>query len=409
MNKFVKLTFVGDIMCKAEMIDRYKDEKGNYDFSGVFESMKQYFANADFVLGNMETPISVNSCELTKEKYSFNAPYQFAYAAHEAGIDFVATANNHCLDRGIHGINSTIESLNRAGFLHTGVFSNRKKTPLVVERGGIKIGLMSYTYGTNAFSNKNYLKKSDYWRVNLFQNQELSNPFTRWSFYHAGILPAKVYNKIVKLVAPANIGRAVYERREFSFRCKRKLLKEIRKMKLQRPDILVMYMHAGGQYNPEATEDTKKLSHFLIKNGIDIVAGSHEHVVHGGRFDNAGRNKIETWSLGNFCGTAGVCDEPFDKMSEYSIALNVYIAKESKLIEKVTFSILKTIKDEKSYGIKTVPIFDLVMNEKDSGKKARITNDAINIAEKFLGEQINNPEIMEEYIIYCRESTKNVC
>ena len=150
----IKLTFVGDIMCKAEMVDCYRDETGNYDFSGVFEGMKKYFTDADLVLGNMETPISVNSAELTKEKYSFNAPYQFAYAAHEAGIDFVATANNHCLDRGICAINSTIESLNNAGFLHTGVFSDRKKTPLIVERGGVKIGLMSYTYGTNAFSNK---------------------------------------------------------------------------------------------------------------------------------------------------------------------------------------------------------------------------------------------------------------
>lgn len=403
MNKFIKLTFVGDIMCKAEMLDCYRDKKGNYDFSDVFESMKKYFANADFVLGNLETPISVNDTELTKEKYSFNTPYQFAYAAHEAGIDFVATANNHCLDRGIRGINSTIESLNKAGFLHTGVFSDREKTPLIIERRGVKIGLMSYTYGTNAFSNKNYLKKSDYWRVNLFQNQELSNPFTRWSYYHAGTLPARVYNKIVKLIAPINIGRAVYERKEFSFRCKRKLLREIRKMKLQEPDIIVMYMHAGGQYNPEATDATKNLSSFLIKNGIDIVAGSHEHVVHGGKFDNSDCNKIETWSLGNFCGTAGVYDEPFNKMPEWSVALNVYISKESKLIEKVTFSILKTIKDkEKHCGIKTVPVFDLIKNVKDPSERENMIIDATNIAEKFLGAKIDNFEILNEYVIYNR-------
>mgnify|MGYP000797148083 CR=1 FL=1 len=33
-----------------------------------------------------------------------------------------------------------------------------------------------------------------------------------------------------------------------------------------------MYMHSGGQYNPGPTEYTKKLSSYLISNGIDIIA-----------------------------------------------------------------------------------------------------------------------------------------
>lgn len=89
MSEITKLTFVGDIMCKADMVDRYGDENGNYDFSGVFEGMKKYFAGSDFVLGNLETPISMDGAGLTKEKYSFNTPYQFAIAAHEAGQQII--------------------------------------------------------------------------------------------------------------------------------------------------------------------------------------------------------------------------------------------------------------------------------------------------------------------------------
>ena len=399
MSEITKLTFVGDIMCKADMVDRYGDENGNYDFSGVFEGMKKYFAGSDFVLGNLETPISMDGAGLTKEKYSFNTPYQFAIAAHEAGIDFVATANNHCLDRGIRGIDSTIKSLNKVGLLHTGVFSNREKAPMVIEVNGLKIGIMAYTYGTNAFANGNYLKKSDYWRVNLFQNQELSNPLTRWSFNHAKTLPAKIYNKTVKFLVPSNRGRAVYERREFSFRCKRKLLKEIRHMRLQKPDIMIMYMHAGGQYNPVETDETKKLSSFLIRNGIDIVAGSHEHVVHGGNFENISNNKIETYSLGNFCGVAGVCDEPFDKMAEYSIALNCYISVADKKIQKATYSILKTVPDGNK-GIKTVPVYELMKELTTEEARTKLLLDTLEIAKRFSGNATTpNNSVLEEYDI----------
>lgn len=404
MNELIKLTFIGDIMCKADMVDWYKDENGNYDFSGVFEGMKKYFAGSDLVLGNLETPISVDSAELTKEKYSFNAPCQFAIAAHEAGIDFVATANNHCLDRGIRGINSTIKSLNKAGLLHTGVFSDREKTPMVINVNGLKLGIMAYTYGTNAFANGNYLKKGDYWRVNLFQNQELSNPLTRWSFHHAKTLPAKIYNKTIKLLVPANRDRSVYERKEFSFHCKRKLLKEIRQMKFQEPDIVIMYMHAGGQYNPEATDETKKLSSFLIRNGIDIVAGSHEHVVHGGNFENMSNKKIETYSLGNFCGVAGVYDEPLDKMAEYSIALNCYLSVADKKIRKATYSILKTVPDGDK-GIKTVPAYELMKELSTEEEKTKLLLDTLEIAKRFSGNSIKfKNSILEEYIISSSES-----
>lgn len=97
-------------------------------------------------------------------------------------------------------------------------------------------------------------------------------------------------------------------------------MKDINLMKRKHPDIIVMYMHAGGQYNNEATQDTKKLANYLMKQGVDIVVGSHEQVVHGGDFSNISGGKLATYSLGNFDGIAGVYDEPFDKMAEYSIA-----------------------------------------------------------------------------------------
>ena len=127
-------------------------------------------------------------------------------------------------------------------------------------------------------------------------------------------------------------------------------------------------MHAGGQYNKYALDKTKKLAEFLMEKGVNIVAGTHEHVVHGGNVEQITNNRIATYSLGNFTGLAGVHLAPVDKFAQYSIAWHVYISKTEKSIKivKTTYIILKTIADhQKEYGIKTVPLYDLYMNEKE--------------------------------------------
>lgn len=401
-GKLVKLTFLGDIMCKDDMISAYQNDNGQYNFDMLFEDMKSYFLGSDFVFGNLETPISYNNQNLTVEKWCFNSPFEFADAAFKAGINFVATANNHCLDRGIEGIHSTIKCLNQIGFYHTGIFSNKKKTPLIVQIDGLKIGIMSYTYGTNAFSNHQYLKLSERWMVNLFQRQELNNLITRWCFEHKKSLVGQVYTKILRLMHSDNFNCQPYERKEYCFYEKRKLCQDILKMKSLSPDIIVLYMHAGGQYNSEATDSTKRLVEFLLNKGVNIVVGSHEHVVHGGSFSRINDNKLATYSLGNFDGIAGVYDKPFDKMAEYSIAWNVYIHKQDGLVkfEKTTFSVLKTIPIlDKPGAVKTVPVYNLILNEKDKNKRETLWNEMKEIAYRFAGIRIDALSVQSEYKI----------
>jgi poly-gamma-glutamate synthesis protein (capsule biosynthesis protein) len=404
-SRIVKLTFLGDVMCKAQMLPAYQKEDGTYNFESIFEGMKAYFSMSNFVLANLETPISENNQNLTEARWCFNSPYEFAEAAYKAGINFVATANNHCLDRGIEGINSTVRSLNKINIYHTGIYSNRKQPPLIVEVGGLKIGLMSYTYGTNAFSNHQYLKLSELWRVNLFQRQELSNCLTRWCYYNKGTFVSRCYYKFLKLMKSRNAVCQPFERKESSVYERHKLIRDIRQMKRKAPDLIVMYMHSGGQYNSEATRGTKELTEYLIKNGVNIVAGSHEHVVHGGDFSKIKEKKLITYSLGNFDGVAGVYDEPFDKMAEYSVAWNVYVKCEKGNIQfsKTSFSVLKTIPISGQHcvwgEVKTVPVFELINNEKDLNKKNKLWSDMKKIAYCFAGMDIQELGLQKEYVI----------
>lgn len=390
----VKLTFLGDVMCKAQMIPAYKTLDG-YNFDSIFEKMSEYFDNSDYVLANLETPISVDNSELTVERWCFNSPYEFAESAFKSGIDFVATANNHCLDRGTKGIKSTVSALNNIGFKHTGVFSTKEKQPVVVNVKGISFGMLSYTYGTNAFSNNVYLSHEDKHMVNMFQNQELSNPISRYYYHNRSKFIGKVIGRFMRIFKKTQFQRPVYERIESDKRQKKQLIADIKELKQQNVDFIVMYMHSGGQYNSEPTKYTKKLTEYLLLNGVDIIAGSHEHVVHGGDFSNITNGKIATYSLGNFDGVAGVYDRPFDKMAEYSVAWNIYFNDE-KRISKTTFSILKTI-EINNQKIQTLPLYNLIMNTSDKNQRAMLETDMLKIAKIF--SNIDYDNIQEEYLI----------
>lgn len=391
----VKLTFLGDTMCKPQMLETYKTDNG-YNFDSIFVKMKDYFKNSDYVLANLETPVSFDNSDLTTQRFRFNAPYEFAESTFNSGIKFVSTANNHCLDNGIDGIKSTIKALNKIGLKHTGVFADNEKELTVLNINGLKFGMLSYTYGTNAFSNNVYLKAKDKYMVNLFQNQELSNPILRYGYHKSKSLSGKIINKIMRKFKFAQYDKQVYERTQNDKAQKRKLKAEIKALKDLNIDFLIMYMHSGGQYNSKPTEYTKRLTEYLFNNGVDIIAGSHEHVVHGGDFSKISKGKLATYSLGNFVGIAGVYDVPFDKMAEYSIAWNIYFDEINKNIEKTTFSVLKTIELSEKY-IQTVPVYDLILSAQDKDEKQAITKDALKIAKIFSGKEYK--EVQQEFSI----------
>lgn len=399
MNEVMKCTFLGDVMCKSELIEAFRSKDG-FEFSDMFFKISPFLKQSDLVFANLETPISHDNSTLTTETYCFNSPFDFARAVKEAGINVVATANNHCLDRGIDGIKSTVDSLNKLGFIHSGVFaakSSKERNNVVIEKNGIRFGFLSYTYGTNAFSNHQYLKSQDRWRVNLFQNQELSNRVDKFFYYHRNKKISRLYNRIVEKLCPGQISGPVYERREFDYRCKKRLRCDISALRNEGADIIILYMHAGGQYNPEATSYTKKLAKYLMNHGVDWVIGTHEHVVHGSDFSNVQDGKFSTYSLGNFDGIAGVYADPMDKMAEYSIALHVYVNAGTNIIKKITFSILKTV-ETNNRRIQVIPCYELYQNLTEKDKES-LFNDMITIANAFAFTDIVNLGVKKEYSI----------
>lgn len=404
----IKITCLGDIMCQGPCIEAYKAESG-YDFRSVFEEMKEYFAGSDLIVGNLETPVTDDYSDLTREQYCFSSPVEFAKAAYDAGITCVSTANNHCMDRGRKGISTTIRCLDNIGFSHTGIFEkggrDEKREHTLIAAGGVTIGFMAYTYGTNAFSNHQYLKKRDAYCVNLFQKQELPDPFSRFCFRHRKQIP-QVFKTIYGRLNPRQASLPVFEKRYPSKARETYLLEDIRTMKEKKPDIILMYMHSGGQYNENPNEYTRYLGELLVKQGVQVIIGNHEHVVHGCDTSRVEDNRFTAWCLGNFCGLNGVAKPPFDKMSEYSVACNLYIGKEDKKIHKVTYCVLKSVLYRDTQGNCTVPVPLLIKREADPAKRRQLINDMMTVAAVFSGSMPKGAEIKDEYILWESEAVR---
>ncbi|UCD23711.1 MAG: CapA family protein [Gemmatimonadota bacterium] len=69
--------------------------------------------------------------------------------AHElvwAGFDIVSTANNHTMDYGVGGLQSTLHALNDAGLVHAGAGENlaRARAPAYLETAGGRVALISF-------------------------------------------------------------------------------------------------------------------------------------------------------------------------------------------------------------------------------------------------------------------------
>jgi poly-gamma-glutamate synthesis protein (capsule biosynthesis protein) len=391
-------------MCEAIDLDAYRSDNGGFDFQQKFSGCKDYLSKSDYVVGNLETPIANEA--LCNKLHEFNAPIEFAEAVKASGFSLVTTANNHCLDRDVKGLIDTIGNLDKIGLKHIGTnddsaIKDRKKSTGIVESflgGQIKVGFLSYTYGTNAYANNNYLDQNTKWMVNLFQEQELHNRYFRkiYKFLPFSLF-RRVINKISRSLGYKNIFCHVYERTEkrgeyFDDRIKN----DIELLKEMGADYIIMCLHIGGQYNVKPLAKTNEYINTMIDCEVDAVIGNHEHVVHPCKIL---RNKIKEFALGNFTGSAGTLRRPYNTMSDYSILFNIYLSKnECVEIEKCSFAIAKNISIAEG-KVGTVLLYDLISSCLNEEEKTKLLQDNLKIYNLFKGVNETNVKLELEYLL----------
>lgn len=172
-------------------------------------------------------------------------PAALAEALDSLGVDITVLANNHCCDGGSKGIRTTIRELDRHGIEHTGVFLDssdfRARHPLRFEAGGIRFALLNYTYGTNGLPVPSGLS------VNPIDTVRIAADLA--AVEHDGV------------------------------------------------DCVIACMHWGNEYERRPNKVQRQLAGFLRRHGVDLIVGSHPHVVQPYEQDS---NGIVLYSLGNF-------------------------------------------------------------------------------------------------------------
>ena len=342
------LTSLGDTLChNTQYWDAYNSKTDEYDFSYVYEDIKNYTLSSDITIGSLETTFA------GKEKgYSnyptFNTPDSLATALKDIGVDVVSLAGNHALDYGYTGLCRTIDVFDNIGLSHLGTYKTAEDQEkiLIKDVKGVKIAFINYTYGTNGIP----LPSGKDFCVNLIDKDFIK--------------------------------------------------KQINQAKEQNVDMIVACMHWGTEYRTTANSEQKDLANFLFENGVDVILGNHPHVLEPMEKktitlqDGTTKDVFVVYALGNF--TADQRDE----ITRDSAILNLTITKNSDgkiSIDKVNYVPIYMYKNA-NVSTHKFKILDIEKTIKDyeEGKNTSINSTVYNNLKKqlekiksILGDEIN--------------------
>lgn len=388
----IRLSFTGDVMCEYTRLESYQKPTGGYDFSPMFSDVADDFGNSDLMVANLETPLAGEGLRYSYKKYNFNTPDELGSALKDAGVHLVSTANNHVLDRGVEGLERTLDTLDRIGILHTGSARTTEETkPVIVDVKGMRVAVLSYTYGTEAPYNHNYLKKEEEYKVNLLRNQELKNPVRRY-FYTSKQFVPRAMRAVYRRVLPKLAKREVGQLKERDGRQRARLNNDIAYAR-ENSDFVVLCLHCGGQYNEKPTQYTQKVVEDCLHQGVNAVIGNHEHRIQGIRLDDP--NRFAAYCLGNYSGGAGVEKPPYGIGAECSILLHLYLDENTRKVEDIRFEVLISVKNEQNQ-LMTKRLFSCIENA-DVSQKEILLQKNLQAVNAFLGTSLNTIEPQEEY------------
>lgn len=126
---------------------------GQYDFDHLYENIKADLGHYDLKYINQESIIASDQFGIGTYP-QFNTPQAMIPALTGAGFNVINMANNHSLDKGSRAIPESIKLWDQTDTYHTGVFASQedRARPVIIDKKGIKIGFLCYTYGTNGIA-----------------------------------------------------------------------------------------------------------------------------------------------------------------------------------------------------------------------------------------------------------------
>ncbi|MEN9627361.1 MAG: hypothetical protein RJA10_588 [Pseudomonadota bacterium] len=238
---------------------------------GFFDPSRELLRSADLVVGHVEVPHTRRGIEQSTDVPAPPADPEHLAALARAGVHVATLAGNHMHDAGPDGIRDTVATLRALGLATTGAGMGlaEARTPAVVQRGGRRIGVLSY----------NCVGPREGWATSRKPGCAYVKVLTHYELDHASPGgPPTIYT----FAAPESLDA---------------MAADIEALRLQ-VDVLLVALHKGLGHVPARVEHYERaVSRAAIDAGADAVVGHHAHILRGVELH---RGKPIFHGLGNF-------------------------------------------------------------------------------------------------------------
>ncbi len=297
----ITIRMVGDDLIHSPLYEQSLRSDGSYCFDQLFAHVKEDIEAADIAIINQETILIYDRSKISSYP-SFGTPAEIGHSIVSAGFDVVAHATNHTMDKGIAGIEDTIDfwETNYPGIQYLGIHKDPSDSDIrYVTKNHITVGFVNYTYGLNGLESRR--RGREY---------------------------------IVDMLSDSDIEATLGEAR-------------------QNCDLLVAVLHVGDEYVYTPTPYERQQVNRFIDNGADIVLCAHPHVLepYGCVTTEQGNTGLVYYSLGNFVSSQNRLPRVLGGMADIRIRKTARLRDSST--EVVSYDLIPLVTHEEHRGYTT--------------------------------------------------------
>lgn len=287
----ITIGFGGDTMLGRGVNEKINTTSTTYPWGDMLPILRANNLN----MVNLENTFTQYTKKASKI-FNFKADPQNVLSLVEGNISIVNLANNHIGDFENQGLLDTISALDNAGIAYVGAGKNMNYAhrPLIINKKGIKIGILAFTDNEPG------------WQATTMQ---------------PGVRYLAVGNKFQEHL----------------------LINEVRVLKSM-ADIIIVSAHWGPNRREKPTPEFIDFAHRLAKAGMNIFHGHSAHIFHGIEWYN---NSLIMYDTGDFVDDYALyTDSRNDQSFLYIVKIN------KKGIQKVTLipTLISNMQVNKSTG-----------------------------------------------------------
>lgn len=258
----VRVSALGDMLPHQTILDGARAGDG-WDFAQYFSDISPVLESSGLVTCNLEAPVAGDTLGV-RAYPAFNAPSAFARDLAASGCDALSTANNHALDAGVPGLETTLDVLDTLPVIWHGTARSAEEQlqPAITEVDGLRIAFVSATALTN-----------------------IAGPATSLTMLSD------------RATVEALMARATAE-----------------------ADVVIVAAHWGVEYAPTVHESQRSTAEWLASLGADVILGTHPHVLEPVEWiEHDGGRTLVWYSLGNALSSQVDVPRVFSAIGQFDI------------------------------------------------------------------------------------------